>query len=73
MVGDVVNKKFHHELEVRFCTLTPISINLLAVIAVTTECSIKERFLFSMKFCNNLVLCKILHRGAKEKLILATK
>ena len=34
VIGDVVKEKPHHEWEVYFCTLTPISVNLLAMIVV---------------------------------------
>ena len=46
------------------------SIILLAGIVVTIECSIKAQLQLSMKFCNSLVPCKILHRSFKENLIL---
>ena len=71
-VGDLVKKKSHHEWLVCFCTSIPISINFLAAIVITTECSIKVWLHLSMKFCSTLVPCKILHKGSQGKLILGT-
>ena len=47
----------------------PISINLLAAIVGTTECSVKVWLHSWMKFCNSLVPRKIFHKDSKGKLL----